>query len=116
VLQKPDGAGIKSPSATLSLQALQGLLNRLFRQIKGTPVNAEEVRAPNVHKDLERFLRSRMRGFHDGGWPVAADGDRRPVKWTQPTANLREEIAVACVAGEEKALGSARHRPPHQSR
>lgn len=81
MLQQPDGAGIKSTSATLSFQALQGLLNRLFRQVKGTPMNAEEVRAQNVRKDLERFFRSRMRGFHDGGWPVAADGDRRQVKW-----------------------------------
>lgn len=72
MLQKPDGAGIKSPSATLSFQALQGLLNRLFRQIKGTPVNAEEVRAPNGFRERAAPHRNSFRRVYPESQAMSA--------------------------------------------
>src|SRR5437867_9604695 len=102
MLQDPELGAIKPKPLGLSFQSLRRLFDRFFRQVKRPPMNGHQALSSNITKELERFLRSKMRHLHDRTGEIRSDRNGGQVERTQTIANLLENIIVACVPRSEE--------------
>src|SRR5437763_4704831 len=111
MFQDPELGAIKPKPLGLSFQSLGRLLDRFFRQVKRAPVNGHKALPLKVRQELERFLGSQMRHFHDRTGQIRSDRNGGQVKRTQANANLLEDRIIACVSSEKDSLRVSGHSP-----
>src|SRR4029077_19465112 len=99
-LEDPGPRRIELPAGELGAQTDRRLVERLLRQVEGTPVDGEHGTRVEIDEGLDRLFRGGGDRLHDFGRGVGPDGKRGHVEGPESAPRLLEAAEVAGVPRE----------------